>query len=44
MVVVIAIGDDEVVNKALTEMQRLFESHIGVLNVSDVEVMRPERF
>ena len=44
MVVVVSIGDEEVVGKALTELQRLFESHIGVLNVSDVDVMRPERF
>jgi PII-like signaling protein len=44
MVVMVAIGDEATVTKALEDLQRLLESHIGVLNVSDVDVMRPELF
>jgi PII-like signaling protein len=44
MVVMVAIGDASVVAAALGELHRLLDQHIGVLNVSTVEVMRPERF
>lgn len=44
MVVIVTIGDSVKIEAALKQMQSLFESHIGILNVSDVRVMRPDRF
>lgn len=44
MVVVIAIGDNEKVERALEDLARLLSRHIGVLSVGDVQVMRPGRF
>lgn len=44
MVVVISIGDAPKVQAALENLHRLLDDHIGVLNVGDVEVLRPERF
>ncbi len=44
MVVVISIGDEEKIDRALEDIQKLLEAQIGVLSVSDVDVMRPERF
>ena len=44
MVVMIAISDSETIDAALTELHRLLENHIGVVNVSDVRVLRPDRF
>jgi PII-like signaling protein len=44
MVIVVSIGSDDKVQAALTELERLLGSHIGVLSVGDVEVLRPERF
>ncbi len=44
MAVVIAIGDETRIEQALHELHRLVDSHIGVLSVSDVMVLRPERF
>ena len=44
MVVIITIGEDAVIEAALKNLANIFASHIGVLNVSDVDVMRPELF
>jgi PII-like signaling protein len=44
MVVVIAIGDNEKIERALEDLARLLSRHIGVLSVGDVQVMRPGRF
>lgn len=44
MAVVIAIGDEEKIDRALQELHRLVDAHIGVLSVSEVMVLRPERF
>ncbi|MEM8610263.1 MAG: DUF190 domain-containing protein [Myxococcota bacterium] len=44
MVVVIAIGDEAKVERALRELHRLLERHVGVLTVGDVQVLRSGRF
>ena len=44
MTVVIAIGDEAKIDAALTALHKLIENQIGVLSVSDVEVLRPDRF
>jgi len=44
MAVVIAIGDDERIERALEKLHSLIEAHIGVLSVSAVQVRRAERF
>ena len=44
MVVVIAIGDNEKIERALEDLAALLSRHIGVLSVGDVQVMRPGRF
>ncbi len=44
MTVVIAICDDEKIERALKALHELLEAQIGVLNVSTVEVLRPDRF
>lgn len=44
MVVVIAIGDNERIDRALEDLSRLLSRHVGVLSVGDVQVMRPGRF
>lgn len=44
MVVIISIGDEDVMEKALEQLGNLLGSHIGVLSVSTVTVLRPGRF
>ncbi len=44
MVVVIAIGDQSRIEQALRDLHRLVDAHIGVLSISDVDVLRPNRF
>ena len=44
MVVVVAIGDNQKVERALKDLSRRLSRHVGVLSVGDVQVMRPERF
>jgi PII-like signaling protein len=44
MVVIVSIGSDDQVQSALTELERLLGSHIGVLSVGEVQVLRPDRF
>ncbi|MEM9740113.1 MAG: DUF190 domain-containing protein [Pseudomonadota bacterium] len=44
MVVIISIGDAEKVDMALDQIANILGLHIGVVSVSAVEVLRPERF
>lgn len=44
MVVVVSIGAKDRIEAALTEIERLLSSHIGVLSISEVRVLRPGRF
>lgn len=44
MVVIISIGDTDKVDGALDQIANILGSHIGVVSVSDVDVLRPERF
>lgn len=44
MVVIITIGDASRIDKALADLHRLLDDRIGVLSVSEVTVLRPERF
>ncbi|MEM9938353.1 MAG: DUF190 domain-containing protein [Pseudomonadota bacterium] len=44
MVVIISIGDVARVTETMSQLEDLLGDHIGVVTVSDVEVLRPERF
>lgn len=44
MVVIISIGDEEKVRGAMDEIGNILGSHIGVVTLSEVEVLRPGRF
>lgn len=44
MVVVICIGDADVIEPALLRLHKMLDRRIGVLNVSDVRVLRPGLF
>jgi PII-like signaling protein len=44
MVVLISIGAEAQVRAALNELESLLGSHIGVLSVGEVQVLRPGRF
>lgn len=44
MVVMIAIGRSEAVEKAMVEVENLLGAHVGVVSVTDVKVLRPDRF
>lgn len=44
MVVIIAIGDAANVEASIEQFSNLLAEHIGVVSVSEVTVMRPERF
>lgn len=44
MVVIVTIGDKTKIDRALEDLCRLLDDRIGVLSVSTVEVLRPERF
>ena len=44
MVVMICIGDAEVLEPALLRLHKILDRRIGVLNVSDVRVLRPGLF
>ncbi|GHB01945.1 hypothetical protein GCM10009069_25910 [Algimonas arctica] len=44
MVVVICIGDAEVLEPALERLHKMLDRRIGVLNVSEVRVLRPGLF
>ncbi|MEO1553718.1 MAG: DUF190 domain-containing protein [Pseudomonadota bacterium] len=44
MVVIISIGDETKVRATMEEISNLLGAHIGVVSVSEVEVLRPGRF
>lgn len=44
MVMVIAVIDESIVDKAIEDLENLIGSHIGMLSLSDVQVIRPEKF
>lgn len=44
MVMIISINDPETAQKILDQLRTLLDEHIGVVSVSTVEVLRPERF
>lgn len=44
MVAIITISSPATIEKALKDLHNLLDSHIGVLNVGDVSVLRPDRF
>lgn len=44
MLVIISIGSADRVEAALAQLEKLLGAHIGVLNVSEVKVLRPDRF
>ena len=44
MVMIISILDAEVVTKAAEDLENLMGAHIAVLSLSDVQVLRPEKF
>lgn len=44
MVIIVTIGNAETIDCALKDLHGLIDAHIGILSVSDVEVLRPKRF
>lgn len=44
MIMIIAVMDDDIVRKAIDDLENLIGSHIGLLNISDVSVLRPDKF
>lgn len=44
MVVIISITDDETLKIIREKMANLLSNHIGVVSISDVKVLRPEKF
>ena len=44
MVVMISVGDPDRVSAALDKLADLLGQHIGIVSISDVDVLRPERF
>ncbi|MEM1025237.1 MAG: DUF190 domain-containing protein [Myxococcota bacterium] len=43
-VMIVAVADEETIQRVLSELQALFEQLPGVAFVSDVQVIRPDRF
>ena len=44
MVVIISISDEAPIRNVLLELHELLDQHIGILDISRVEVLRPDRF
>lgn len=44
MIMIIAVMDADIVAKAIDELESLIGSHIGLLSLADVAVLRPEKF
>ena len=44
MVVIVSIGAQEQIEAALKQIESLLSSHIGVLSIGEVKVLRPGRF
>lgn len=44
MVVIVSIGDEAKVRATMVQISDLLGAHIGVVSLSEVEVLRPSRF
>lgn len=44
MVMIVSVMDADIVEKAIDNLENLIGAHIGLLNLSDVTVLRPEKF
>ncbi|MEL7032628.1 MAG: DUF190 domain-containing protein [Pseudomonadota bacterium] len=44
MVVIISVGDEKKVRATMNEISNLLGAHIGIVTVTEVEVLRPGRF
>lgn len=44
MVMMISIGDDATTKRVIEDLESLLGEHVGVVSVSDVTVMRPDKF
>ena len=44
MVMIISVMDEAFSEKVIDKLENLIGSHIGVLSLSDVSVLRPEKF
>jgi PII-like signaling protein len=44
MVVIVSIGDTHRVTEAMEQISDILGDHIGVVSVTDVDVLRPDRF
>lgn len=44
MVMIISVMDTDGIKKAIDNLENLIGSHIGLLSLSDVQVLRPEKF
>lgn len=44
MIMMIAVMDDEIIKTVIDDLENLVGSHIGLLNISEVDVLRPDMF
>lgn len=44
MMMIISVMDENIIEKAIDDLENLIGSHIGLLTISDVSVLRPEKF
>lgn len=44
MIMIVSVMDDTIADTVITELENLIGSHIGLLSVSDVSVIRDEKF
>ena len=44
MIMLIAVMDQKVIEKVIDDLENLIGSHIGLLNISNVMVLREEKF
>lgn len=44
MIMIISVMDEKIVSKAIDDLENLIGAHIGLLNLSDVNVIREEKF
>lgn len=44
MIMIVSVMDADIIDKAIDALENLIGSHIGLLSISDVQVLRPEKF
>jgi PII-like signaling protein len=44
MIMLVGVMDKDIVEKVIDDLENLIGSHIGLLNISDVTVLREEKF